>query len=998
MALTQLAPPYPIFTDKSGSPLDNGYLYFGAVNQNPETNPIQVYYDSDLTQPAAQPLRTSNGYVMRNGAPAIIYADTLFSVTVKDKSGALIIYSPFGYGIDSSSDAAAWADVSKAWAEGYEPGGAGTKSSKGWAVEAQTAQAASEAAAVAASDAKDIAIAAADASGDVNFYDTKADADAALPGLSEGQIVEVMSDESRGDLVSRYRVESSAYSFKYHPNAKLTYIDAREYNVIGDGSDVTTEFQTAVNAALSLNLPVKFPQGQIRTTSNLFFTVPANQTLRFFSDGGTELFMDSTANGIFVDATFIATYMLAADAAIGDAFIEVSDVTGLAVGDTLRIKTNTAVETGWNYKKTCIRRISEIVGTTLYLDQALDFFFTAAEVTGIDFCKPARFESDHIDYRFTATTSYGSKFVLRNHIGGLVTNGKAESPNPGWSTAFSDGFQVPYCDGVIFDNFDFVRLRYSPQILGARNIQVKNCKAIQVRHLDANSWAQDILYENITGIDTDGIIQCHPCIRPVFRNVSDFNSTYGSIDLRGVGEVVENCQFYCQNPGGMTNSALITAAYVDWAKGYKRRIAGLKAKGCAISGGRQGGLTVKSCEVGSVIRSSYYYTDAETFVSSDTVLDNMELDFNRINPPLPGSDMFRKNGEGKLHHVDPIYEYRTRWRSALITGATQANPCVITSARHGYVTGDQVTISDVVGMTQLNGNTYTITVIDADSYSLDATDSTGFTAYSSGGLSRVVTPIQDITDITQASPAVVTVAGHGYSAGDVLWLNGVSGMTQINRVYVKVTNPTVDTFEITYLNDDPIDTTGFTAYSSGGKVCLQELVITIDAQQAPGAGFMNGPLKITTTLARGLPTDQRFYRFDIKTRTYPGDDGNIDQSVHAGKMRVFAYARNGHDLNEYGYRWYTNSVGYLGVDSPIIENQNPSAFASYSCNATYIDRLVHGYGAVINEGETGFTGANWTIIAGARHYECFAFEVDTIFPFNFFAGFVIELEIYRKNT
>ena len=100
MALTQLAPPYPIFTDKSGDPLDNGYLYFGVVDKNPETDPIQVYYDSNLTQLAAQPLRTSNGYVMRNGAPALIYANSQFSVTVRDKNKDLVIYSPVGYGID----------------------------------------------------------------------------------------------------------------------------------------------------------------------------------------------------------------------------------------------------------------------------------------------------------------------------------------------------------------------------------------------------------------------------------------------------------------------------------------------------------------------------------------------------------------------------------------------------------------------------------------------------------------------------------------------------------------------------------------------------------------------------------------------------------------------------------------------------------------------------------------------------------------------------------
>ena len=99
MTLTQLAPPYPIFTDKSGSPLDNGYLYFGTANLNPETNPITVYYDRGFTQPVAQPVRTSNGYVMRNGSPALIYANSQFSVTVRDKKKALVIYSPVGFGV-----------------------------------------------------------------------------------------------------------------------------------------------------------------------------------------------------------------------------------------------------------------------------------------------------------------------------------------------------------------------------------------------------------------------------------------------------------------------------------------------------------------------------------------------------------------------------------------------------------------------------------------------------------------------------------------------------------------------------------------------------------------------------------------------------------------------------------------------------------------------------------------------------------------------------------
>jgi len=105
MPLTQLAPPYPIFTDKNGDPLDAGFLYFGVADQNPETNPITVYFDNALTQPAAQPIRTINGYPSRNGSPAAIYTDEYFSVTVRNKKNELVIYAPSGYGVTPGTSA-----------------------------------------------------------------------------------------------------------------------------------------------------------------------------------------------------------------------------------------------------------------------------------------------------------------------------------------------------------------------------------------------------------------------------------------------------------------------------------------------------------------------------------------------------------------------------------------------------------------------------------------------------------------------------------------------------------------------------------------------------------------------------------------------------------------------------------------------------------------------------------------------------------------------------
>jgi hypothetical protein len=103
MALTQVTGPYPIFTDLDGTPLDDGYLYIGEINQDPEQNPIQVFWDSNLTIPATQPIRTSNGYAYRNGTPALLYTAGEFSITIRNKREEFVLYSPIGYGFDPAA-------------------------------------------------------------------------------------------------------------------------------------------------------------------------------------------------------------------------------------------------------------------------------------------------------------------------------------------------------------------------------------------------------------------------------------------------------------------------------------------------------------------------------------------------------------------------------------------------------------------------------------------------------------------------------------------------------------------------------------------------------------------------------------------------------------------------------------------------------------------------------------------------------------------------------
>lgn len=103
MALTQITGPYPIFTDLDGTPLDDGYLYIGEPNQDPETNPVQVFWNSALTIPASQPIRTTNGYAWRNGTPGLIYTSGEFSITIRNKRQEFVLYSPLGYGFDPAA-------------------------------------------------------------------------------------------------------------------------------------------------------------------------------------------------------------------------------------------------------------------------------------------------------------------------------------------------------------------------------------------------------------------------------------------------------------------------------------------------------------------------------------------------------------------------------------------------------------------------------------------------------------------------------------------------------------------------------------------------------------------------------------------------------------------------------------------------------------------------------------------------------------------------------
>ena len=94
MSALSIQPTFPIFTETDGQPLENGYIWIGTVNLDPQVNPINVYWDAALNIAAPQPIRTINGYPSRNGAPGRLYVNSDYSIRVMNKNGSLVYSSP----------------------------------------------------------------------------------------------------------------------------------------------------------------------------------------------------------------------------------------------------------------------------------------------------------------------------------------------------------------------------------------------------------------------------------------------------------------------------------------------------------------------------------------------------------------------------------------------------------------------------------------------------------------------------------------------------------------------------------------------------------------------------------------------------------------------------------------------------------------------------------------------------------------------------------------
>jgi hypothetical protein len=99
MSALAITPPFPTFSGKDGLPLEDGYIWIGSANQNPQTSPVVAYWDEALTQIAQQPIRTLGGYPAYSGTPARLFIGAaVYSILVQDKNANTVYNSPSNTG------------------------------------------------------------------------------------------------------------------------------------------------------------------------------------------------------------------------------------------------------------------------------------------------------------------------------------------------------------------------------------------------------------------------------------------------------------------------------------------------------------------------------------------------------------------------------------------------------------------------------------------------------------------------------------------------------------------------------------------------------------------------------------------------------------------------------------------------------------------------------------------------------------------------------------
>lgn len=216
-----------------------------------------------------------------------------------------------------------------------------------------------------------------------------------------------------------------------------------------------------------------------------------------------------------------------------------------------------------------------------------------------------------------------------------------------------------------------------------------------------------------------------------------------------------------------------------------------------------------------------------------------------------------------------------------IEEATLANPCVCTSTNHRLTTGDTVTVYNMEGIDLIsvredwviNNTSFTVTVIDEDTFSLDGSDSTTYPVYipNSGDFSSTDLPYgyhtKNFFPTTRLDAPNLTSPKSSYfpqnveNLAQLFFQNGATAADKVPLTQVNTTTQTID---------------------GRGFITPWGLIINMGTVVARSSGFstFNYPVPYTSTvfgliLTRGRPLT--IDTNDTSTKTVVGQSINLNQ-------------------------------------------------------------------------------------------------------------------------
>ena len=146
-----------------------------------------------------------------------------------------------------------------------------------------------------------------------------------------------------------------------------------------------------------------------------------------------------------------------------------------------------------------------------------------------------------------------------------------------------------------------------------------------------------------------------------------------------------------------------------------------------------------------------------------------------------------------------------------ITGATSANPVVITANSHGLSNGDRVFISGVGGMTEINNLEFTVANATTNTFELSGIDGSAYTTYTSGGTVGKIVEVATSYSVTDIFEINFT------QSADVVYL------AHKDHAPAKLTRTTATSFTLTdidfidgpYLDENATDITLYASAQTG---------------------------------------------------------------------------------------------------------------------------------------------------------------------------------------